>query len=477
MRKQHKQSGTGRGRSQQHGDSGSGAASKLSVSALISEPNIWSDWQPALEISPLSWARVAGLLMREVEPEAVINALAPPLAAMRETLELEIADCVDEDPSKVSVTFEGFYDAFEDETPKALRAFLNGLETNCDFDWLRSSIANHIGFEASLMWFVLNGLAYASCYSAFDMSKINGDARWLAELEFFEPARMGADVFVARHFYKGVIKRFPFAKSPPFEDGVQPYREDPLHNGDDWLTRRRRLDRRFTQDMDRVHKAGGDTQALPTDIWIQDRTHNHWARAIETARVPAFDWRRQAAFMLRSVPLEIAAGAVERAIIDMAATTARATLSFAQERGIPSNEITYGQWFVWWREHWQHWDNPLFGSLRELCLEPDAAMVGDWLTRIDPIVFANFLVECAHGFVINEELGRGGSTAPRITSQLFHFDKFRPFKTMNLIGLTLKLWQRFCDDHAIISDHSELYCDFGVEWNLPMIAQQPRWPQ
>lgn len=222
MRKPKKSSGPGRGRSPRGGGS-SGGATTLSVSSLIKEPNIWSDWQPALEISPLSWPRTVGLLMREVEPEAVINALAPPLAAIRETLELEIADCAAEDQSKVLVMFKGFYDAFEDELPKTLKAFFNDLEANADVDWLRGSFAKHIGFEASFMWFLLNGLAYASCYSDFDMSKVNSDARWLAELEFYEPARMGADVFVARHFYEGVIERFPFAKPLPFEDGAQPY--------------------------------------------------------------------------------------------------------------------------------------------------------------------------------------------------------------------------------------------------------------
>lgn len=476
MRKPKKSSGPGRGRSPRGGGS-SGGATTLSVSSLIKEPNIWSDWQPALEISPLSWPRTVGLLMREVEPEAVINALAPPLAAIRETLELEIADCAAEDQSKVLVMFKGFYDAFEDELPKTLKAFFNDLEANADVDWLRGSFAKHIGFEASFMWFLLNGLAYASCYSDFDMSKVNSDARWLAELEFYEPARMGADVFVARHFYEGVIERFPFAKPLPFEDGAQPYREDPLHLHDDWLTRRRRLDKLFARDMDRVHRTSGDAGVLPADLWIQDRTYNEWASAIETARVPAFDWRRQVAFMLRSVPLETAMIAIEKAILEMEAQTAKAVLALAEDRGAQPSEIKYGQWFTWWREHWQHWDNPMFAALRKMCVEPDAVMVADWLTRVDPIVFANFLVETAHGFVINEVFTSGGSADTKVATELFQIDEFRPTETMDLIRLTFKLWERFSGKHSIVSDHSELWCDFNVEFNTPMIAQQPRWPR
>ena len=168
------------------------------LSSMLDQPNVWSDWQASLYIGPLSWVRMAALLMRNVSVEEVINALAPPLASIREQMESQIVSYAANPPenTKYSVSYAGYCAYFEDEVPTAFRAFMERLGGNADVRWLRERIQADGVWEQSFLWFFLNGIAHASVYGNIDIEKIDDDARWLADTEFFEPARMAADQFL-----------------------------------------------------------------------------------------------------------------------------------------------------------------------------------------------------------------------------------------------------------------------------------------
>ena len=43
------------------------------ISALIEKQNIWSEWSAGCWIGPLSWVQMAALLMRDTQPEMIVN--------------------------------------------------------------------------------------------------------------------------------------------------------------------------------------------------------------------------------------------------------------------------------------------------------------------------------------------------------------------------------------------------------------------
>lgn len=453
------------------GPAGDAEAPSVAISALLDQPNVWSDWQADLYIGPLSWVRMAALLVRSLSPEEVINALAPPLAGMRDELEAEIVRYAANPPDNVqhSVNLAGYRAFFEDKVPECFEAFMGRLDGGEDLIWLRERIARDSVWEQSFLWFFLNGIAHASLYGLLDLDKVNEEARWLVEIEFYEPARMAADQYVIRHFYGDLSERYDFAAPPPdeFRDHSKPI--DPFSDWeDDWLTRRRAIDDRWERQLNRSHMPVAGELNWPADACLQAKWKNPWDRALDVARVPAFDWRRDVAVKLRDIPLGEVAIAVDKALLEMADVTARAVIERADERGRDRSEIRFGDWFLFWRENFRHGTDPLRAELNEFCITDDAAFVGDWLPRFEPAVFGDFLIRAVHGHVVERALGFRRKDEPKLMTVLFELNSHQPNRAMGLEDMTQHLWRRFADQYGVKTDSSELWCNFEVDWNVPM---------
>ncbi|MEO0461797.1 MAG: hypothetical protein AAF127_01610 [Pseudomonadota bacterium] len=161
---------------------------------------------------------------------------------------------------------------------------------------------------------------------------------------------------------------------------------------------------------------------------------------------------------------------VDKVLLEMADTPARAVIEQTQARDRESAEIRFGEWFVWWRENFRHWTDPLRTEFNHFCVTDDAAFVGDWLSRFEPAVFADFLIRVVHAHVIERALGFRRGDEPKLITVLFGLDAYQPNKAMGLEEMTQELWRRFADQHLIETDHSELWCNFEVDCNVP-IAQ------
>lgn len=446
------------------------------LSSIFDQPNVWSDWHASEYIGPLSWVRMAALLMRNVSPETVINALAPALRAMRDEMEAEIIRSSAHPPEDVryTVDVDGYRSLFEDSVPKAFAAFITRLEGDADAMWLRERIEQDSVWEESFLWFFLNGIAYASANDQLDLDMVKDEARWLAELEFFENPYIPADQFLIRHFYGQLHARHDFVAPPSEEFRFQSRPIDPFHNWqDDWVTRRRNVEDRWERELNRAHAPLDGELDWPEDACLRSRHINPWERALDIARIPPFDWRRQVALMLRDVPLDALIPELDAALITMADKTARIVVERAQNRGQAIEAITFFDWFNWWRENFRHWNDPLRGALNEFCSTGDASFVGDWLNRFNSAVFADFLIQSAHGHIIDRELGFGSKDAPKLDTELFSIDKDEPINPICIVAMTWRVWGRFRGEHDVQYDPAQAWCDFDVDLNVPLERRQP----
>jgi hypothetical protein len=160
-------------------------------------------------------------------------------------------------------------------------------------------------------------------------------------------------------------------------------------------------------------------------------------------------------------------------LLDMAGITARKTLADAMARERAVQDIGFGLWFKWWREHFRHWNNPLRAELERLCGPEDASLVGDWLPRFEPAVFADFLVTCSHAHAIGDRIGLGTFCGKERRFELFAGVADRPLAVWNLFDVTLQFWKRFCTSERIADDRDHRALDFEVDWNVPLSRAQP----
>ena len=451
------------------------ASNSTQLSLLFAEPNVWSDWQTDQYIGPLSWVRLVALLARDLTPDDVLNNLAPVLEETRDQIEKDIAGYAQQAPVEIKhvIRFQGYRDYFHDALPQHFHAFLEALNGNADLGFLREIASSNLIWSQSLLWFFLNGIAHASVYDRLRLDKVNDDARWLAELEYFEPSIMPGDEFLLRHFFGRFCEKFERAERLSETRATHWVLEDPSSMwDDDYISRRRSHDDRWERQLMRTHCTPPHPVELASDTWVRQLGRNEWDQALNLARIASFDWRRQAAFMLRDVSLLDVAMKLEPALIAMADATDRRVLEWAEDHGIANSEIGFGTWFAHWREHFCHWHDPLRTIINELCAADDASFLADWLPQFEPAVFADFLIQCAHARIYEDALSIDRKVSRGSKSELFGIDTYRPAKIMDLEDLSRKLWNRFCERHGVGSDPVEVWCSFGVDMNLPLERDQ-----
>ncbi|UVI39921.1 hypothetical protein [Qipengyuania spongiae] len=444
-------------------------------SSLIEQRNVWSDWFPHDWISPLSWVQMAAMLMRGTKPESMIDRLAPVLEGTRVTIEASYLELAKKAPADrtILLTYDDYREQFQDELLERYEGFLETLVGDVDLEWLRDRLLRNGAGAQSFIWFLLNGIANAAIEDELDPTSVTTEARWLAELEFCDPAHLAGDEAVLRFFYREFRETFTQAAPLPARPSTYPRVENPIYGDEDqYISRLKAIENRQARQLARELAPTSEPVDLPSDAWMRAMRANPWSQALDLARVPPFHWQRQVAFMLRDVSLDAVSRRIETNLIEMAEATASRALEEAEARGRAVEDIEFGLWFRWWREHFRHWQDPLRLTLERLCRPDDASLVGDWLARFEPAVFADFVIGCAHANTVLQHIATRTCDRESGSERLFIISGDRPLRRCGLHDVTLEVWKCFCRDNGI-SDRGEFYAlDFEVNWEAPLAARQ-----
>ena len=446
------------------------------ISALIEKQNIWSEWFAGRWIGPLSWVQMAALLMRDTRPEIIIDRLAPLLDRTRQEVEGKYRKWAMDAPAEPQflITYGNYREHFQDELYNHYRGFLRTLEGNSDLEWLRDRLIASAAGAQSFVWFLLNGIAVAWFENELDQSRIAPDARWLAELDFYEPAYLEGDETVLRDFYETFRKRFARAAPLLYKPPTSRWLQSPIADSEDpYIERLAEIEARQIRQASRQYVYPSDPVDLPEDAWQHAMRANAWDRALNLAKIPMFGWQRQVAFMLRDVSLDEVALRTERALLDMADLTDRNAIEDAAARRRSPGDVGFGLWFKWWREHFRHWNDPLRTELERLCRSDDAGFVGDWLPRFDGAVFADFLITCSHARVIDNRYGVGRRNEQLLASEQFTAVTDGPLFADGLHVMTIRLWERYCERNGIADHGGSMTLDFEVDGASVLARDQP----
>lgn len=446
------------------------------LSTLFDRPNIWSDWLRAESISQLSWTQLIAMLMRKAPPEPIINRLAPLFDdTLAKVTDLFAEDAgMDEDEARFHVSYDTFYETFITALEGQLVDVLDCLPDDPDVVWLHERLRSDVGWTDCLLWFLLNGIAQAQIDGIIDPGKINPEASWLAELDYHEPAALAGDQVVLETLYASFRHGFESATPLPRKLG-QSYKRYllPFLDGEDpYYARFEEARRRVLGSAGRVQVRPEIPVDLPDDAWQRSKAANRWDGALTFANVPLISWQRQVAFLLRDVSLSEVTRRIVPALEEMAEQTARQVLDEASLRGGPVQDIEFGRWFKWWREHFRYWSAPMRGVLEPLCAGGDAARIGDLLVLFEPAVFADFLISCVHADVLYQRLASPSGAIEPAVAELFPFDPTGPQTVMGIHELSMTMWRRFADTCGIQHHGVHFTAEFEVNWAVPFARNQ-----
>jgi hypothetical protein len=158
-----------------------------SISALLRQPNPWSDWMSNTDHEPLSTLRFMALMLRELPVPWLIDRLAPALEAADREGQRQLEQQLRDYPMPDGVTF-GFehWLSFWDQGgsvayDEALIDVVDAIGGSDDLALFSAAMTRADVDRTALLWFLLNGMAEWAAYNG-DPFAVGKDGAWLAEL-------------------------------------------------------------------------------------------------------------------------------------------------------------------------------------------------------------------------------------------------------------------------------------------------------
>lgn len=158
-----------------------------SVTALLRQPNPWSEWMNDRDHEPLISLRFMALVLRELPVPWLIDRLAPALlAADRQGQQLVEQHLRDEPMPKGAVFGFEHWLSFWDQGGRipyehALLKVVQMIGGTDDLELFSEAMTSGMTDATELLWFLLNGVAEWAAWNG-DPCAVKQDAGWLIEL-------------------------------------------------------------------------------------------------------------------------------------------------------------------------------------------------------------------------------------------------------------------------------------------------------
>lgn len=161
---------------------------RVSIGALLREPNPWSAWMSDDEQPPLSGVRYTALLLRELSVRRLVSHLAPALLAADAAGQAIVEQVLRENPLGEGETFgfETWLHIWDIEAcypyEQAVREVANAFGNTDDLRIFGTIMAKPQTDPAAVLWFLLRGIRHRALEDDELLGQIGEEAVWLVEL-------------------------------------------------------------------------------------------------------------------------------------------------------------------------------------------------------------------------------------------------------------------------------------------------------
>lgn len=179
---------------------------RLGASALLDEPNPWSDWMADYDVERLSWMRLAALQLAQVPFPMVVNRLAAGLAAVAAYDAQIVMEMFEDDPEldgkKVDWAF--WLERWHDSTALPYDCLLLDLDHELFASHGTGLIVSGCGkavTDQAFLWFMLSAIRGWAEHSE-SMAEVKPGCRWILDLHRGSRADLDPLVALLAHFYE-----------------------------------------------------------------------------------------------------------------------------------------------------------------------------------------------------------------------------------------------------------------------------------
>jgi hypothetical protein len=144
---------------------------------------------------------------------------------------------------------------------------------------------------------------------------------------------------------------------------------------------------------------------IPHDALVRMLTENIWTPNIRLKEDGLISWRHYAAAAMRDVHVESVAELLATAIERMEILTWERLIAAFEEQPSTDAAFQFQDWYAVWREHFDHWDDPVRQIIAGQCYTPDGLDFADRLHAADGQVLLDFALEACLSWSMMQRMG------------------------------------------------------------------------
>jgi hypothetical protein len=161
------------------------------------------------------------------------------------------------------------------------------------------------------------------------------------------------------------------------------------------------------------------TTPLPDDALLRLMAQNDWTPLLRLDQGGVISWRHYVAAALRDVPIEQAAEKLVGVIQNLEELTNDRLIADFDATANLQPKFGFHDWHKVWREHFDHWQDPIREFITDLAQTPDALDFVRRLPNVSGEIFLDFVLEACLGWAQFQKLGKSAGLEPDRLSEQF----------------------------------------------------------
>jgi hypothetical protein len=212
---------------------------------------------------------------------------------------------------------------------------------------------------------------------------------------------------------------------------------------------------------------------IPHDALVRMLSDNIWTPNIRLKEDGLISWRHYAAAAMRDVHVQTVAGMLTTVIERMEILTWKRLIATFEERRTEA-AFQFQDWYAVWREHFDHWDDPVRQIIAGLCYTPDGLDFAKRLHAADGQVLLDFALEACLSWSMMQRMGEQAGLKGHPAADRFPMSLEDDGNERAITLLYRALYARFTADVLFAYLPAPEVLDLGLNFDR-LFAREPSW--
>ncbi len=213
---------------------------------------------------------------------------------------------------------------------------------------------------------------------------------------------------------------------------------------------------------------------IPHDALLRLLANNSWTPNMRLREDGLISWRHYAAAAMRDVHIARVAEILANVIEKMEILTWNRLIAEFEEQPPTSEPFAFNDWYAVWREHFDHWDDPVRQLIAGVGQTPDGRNFGERLHAADGQVLLDFVLEACLAWSMMQRMALKAGLACHPAAARFPITLQDSGNERAIATLYRALYARFIEGVSFATLPAPKVLELGLNFDR-LFPLEPSW--